>query len=400
MKYLGSAVDGLYNYLERNNELANDFSGDQSSDQYYGKFCSIVQSSGTGKSRTMIELRTKGVIVLYMNIRGREEVDTFPTRDDLIANILTDFPKTLDLEEYEDECRALFTAIFRVLRSTFEEYLPLGGSQELIDHWNKNMCSLGSTEREAWFQKLSDQQRIARIEISKERAMRASKAKVDQVGTRRGILGAAFLAWIDFAIQKLGYDPRSHAPHLVIELDEAHTLSQRQMDLYRPADLLCRVISDYSQCDYPIWVLFASTTSRVADFSAPSAIYNSLRVSSGGQLLFPPYIHLDWDQHARIIDEVKPGEVSKLDYLARLGRPLWYSVMESRSSSPLDDLFRLACKKLCDAKFYAPVQKNQALAVWDARFCIDICPGHVDFNEQGLANDSLPIRAIPSACCS
>jgi hypothetical protein len=41
--YSGAAVDGFVEYLEANNRKF-------SHGNYYGKFCSIVQSSGTGKS--------------------------------------------------------------------------------------------------------------------------------------------------------------------------------------------------------------------------------------------------------------------------------------------------------------------------------------------------------------
>lgn len=54
-EYMGNAVDGLYKYLKNNTKLINNTI--MSEEQYYGKFCSIVQSSGTGKSRTMIEVR-------------------------------------------------------------------------------------------------------------------------------------------------------------------------------------------------------------------------------------------------------------------------------------------------------------------------------------------------------
>ena len=51
--YHGKAIDGIIEYLEKNNRL---FSDSNLSKRYYGKFCSIVQSSGTGKSRLMIEV--------------------------------------------------------------------------------------------------------------------------------------------------------------------------------------------------------------------------------------------------------------------------------------------------------------------------------------------------------
>jgi hypothetical protein len=52
--YVGKAVDGFYEYL-KNNDMK--FAGNGEKGPYYAKFCSIVQSSGTGKSRLMTEVR-------------------------------------------------------------------------------------------------------------------------------------------------------------------------------------------------------------------------------------------------------------------------------------------------------------------------------------------------------
>jgi len=56
--YVGEAVDGFFDYLTSNNKKFS-----ESSRPYYGKFCSIVQSSGTGKSRLLTEVRIISVFV-------------------------------------------------------------------------------------------------------------------------------------------------------------------------------------------------------------------------------------------------------------------------------------------------------------------------------------------------
>lgn len=58
---------------------------------------------------------------------------------------------------------------------------------------------------------------------------------------------------------------------VVLGFDEAAVLgvSQGYGDFkFIPANIICRVISMYSNADkYPIWTVFASTNSRVADFA-------------------------------------------------------------------------------------------------------------------------------------
>lgn len=98
-----------------------------------------------------------------MNLRDREEKNVFPARDDVIADLLTgrqlkDGQWVHSPAECGDICYALFTAIFRVLKSTFEEYsVTMSGARELIDHWNNEMCDLGSDKRNQWLKELKNQ---------------------------------------------------------------------------------------------------------------------------------------------------------------------------------------------------------------------------------------------------
>ncbi|KAG2341865.1 hypothetical protein BDR05DRAFT_964934, partial [Suillus weaverae] len=120
--YVGEAVDGFYDYLEKNDKK---FKGSgRSWRPYYAKFCSIVQSSGTGKSRLMTELRNKGVLVLYMNLREPSDRTGFPKRDLVPAGILVDHATDCTQAEYTAHCCAFFTAIFQMLRHDLSSELP------------------------------------------------------------------------------------------------------------------------------------------------------------------------------------------------------------------------------------------------------------------------------------
>ncbi|KAB5592442.1 hypothetical protein CTheo_4089 [Ceratobasidium theobromae] len=399
-EYVGAAADGLYEYLERNDRLFG--RARATGKEFYGKFCSIVQSSGTGKSRAMIELRTKGVIVLYMNLRNRREEYTFPERDDIIADILTgrrlkdgqwtSSPPTVD--EYRNICYALFTAIFRVLKSTFKGYLlTMGDSRRLIDHWNNEMCNLGSERRKQWFEEVKNEYDNVGEEC--EAIIADSKAFDDSLsglgsGSGKEALIQAFNAWERFASKKLVLDSNPNHPRLVIGVDEAHMLSDRKK--YHPSHLLCRVINDYSKYSCSTWVLFASTTLQAPYFSPP--VYDSDRISQGGPLQFPPYVHLGWDQNAQDIRELDPDNVAKLDYIAHLGRPLWISLMNAMDA-PM--LLQTAAEKLCNDPTYDPYDEDQVLAVLGARFCVDIRLEHLDsnqFNTEAVTNHMRILKSI------
>ena len=49
---------------------------------------------------------------------------------------------------------------------------------------------------------------------------------------------------------------------------------------------------------------------------------NSLRISEAGELLFPPYTALGWDQNAPSFESLSADETARLEDVIRLGRPL------------------------------------------------------------------------------
>ncbi|KAH0826912.1 hypothetical protein J3R83DRAFT_4505 [Lanmaoa asiatica] len=112
-------------------------------------------------------------------------------------------------------------------------------------------------------------------------------------------------------------------PKLVIALDEAHPL--QELKEFRCATVLLRVInaySAYSPLSYAVWVVFASTTSKVAHTASPQSLFNSARVSILGELLFPPFSEMGWDHYAPPLGTVPSSEVAKAKHILRYGRPL------------------------------------------------------------------------------
>ncbi|KAF8606195.1 hypothetical protein BDV93DRAFT_604711 [Ceratobasidium sp. AG-I] len=428
--YSGTAVDGLYKFLEKCNQSYTN--------KHYAKFCSIAQSSGTGKTRTIVELKTKGVMVLYMNIRDSDDDNSFPLRDEVPARILT---KDLNYnqEDYSDRCMAFFTAIFNTVAYALHSYPKPKSADQVIEHWNGQMCEMGSSARVTFFKKIKKNYQNALVLIQKERQamldLEAENAKdtrgtdnivdvqmdeqqmneqqmdttQETVGTEdhemregQGVVPSSSHNTVDTqssdqsrsrtkpelpgakqmssAYQELlaafpnVFDRSSNHPKLVIAFDEAHTLSNVQGSGYRPADALCRAISLYSRSDVSNWVIFASTVSQVADFSAPAHIYDSYRVVEGGELLFPPYTYLGWDQMAKPLRNINPWEAARFGNIVAFGRPLWASYV----NATIEKIISLACIKLCKNIAFNPYKKAHALAVLGQRFGLDISFGHPD----------------------
>ncbi|KAI6117977.1 hypothetical protein F5141DRAFT_593591 [Pisolithus sp. B1] len=146
--YHRKAVDAFCEYLEQNNK---EFSADLIP-KYYGKFCSIVQSSGTGKSRLLLELYTKGVLVLYIYLRSSLDETGYPPRDILPAAMLTGNRETE--ADYRARCYAFFAAVFTTIREYISTRLDSGSLEDTLEHWSELMCNLVSEGRRQFFARL------------------------------------------------------------------------------------------------------------------------------------------------------------------------------------------------------------------------------------------------------
>ncbi|KAF8350898.1 hypothetical protein F5887DRAFT_322542 [Amanita rubescens] len=347
--YHGMAVDAFLEYLKDNEEKYG-------KGTYYAKFCSIVQSSGTGKSRLLCELRKKDVIVLYMNIRDPGDVHAYPPQDTSPAKILTG--SFTNEDNYTHRCRAFFTAIFTCL----QEHLSMGSRKGFIKEWNARMTEFPEPA----------------CDIARDDFFRAVEKKYNNIfaqivdGTKDGVeaMGNAFCSLHDMLMKR----EKPRGPFLVIAIDEAHELTDAEN--WRPSVVFCRAIADYSaMCQKcKCWVVFASTTSKVADFASPQTKYASARVPMG-RSLFPPYTELGWDQMATPSNEIPADENAKLKYIRGFGRPLWKSI-----GNDFRNLKSLAKLKLApgidEPKRSQSDEDQNHLAVLAQRFGLDIYFDH------------------------
>jgi hypothetical protein len=117
---------------------------------YYGKFCSVAQSSGTGKTRLLVEL--PNTRVLYMNLGKLTATNryTYPPRDPIPAEMLS--AKACSETQFEQKCCAFFAAIF----ATVNDELTNGVGEDLLA-WRHAFHPLNETRRDQFFGKLRAQ---------------------------------------------------------------------------------------------------------------------------------------------------------------------------------------------------------------------------------------------------
>jgi len=114
---------------------------------------------------------------------------------------------------------------------------------------------------------------------------------------------------------------------LIIYFDEAHPLTKvvpksddDEKTLY---DFLCSCLNEFLA--FPMFCIFLSTNSSLAQFAAPRALAKSARIRGGRAVTHAPITETPFDCCGDLM--VKPGElsikdISTIPFMAQFGRPL------------------------------------------------------------------------------
>jgi hypothetical protein len=117
-----------------------------------------------------------------------------------------------------------------------------------------------------------------------------------------------------------------YAIEMVIYFDEARSLTQwkprneREKTLY---DVLCSVLNVF--LEYPVFVIFLSTSCDLAKLAAPRNLAKSARILDVRATIHPPITETPFDCYPLML--IKPAalsfaETTTIEYLAQFGRPL------------------------------------------------------------------------------
>jgi hypothetical protein len=124
------------------------FSEGIGTESYYGKFCSVAQSSGTGKTRLLTELPETRV--LYINLRETHDMYNYPLRDDIPAEMLDASQRSET--QFEQRCCAFFAAVFDTV-----EYELTNEVGKDLPAWRNALLPLNPTRRKKFFGSLKEQ---------------------------------------------------------------------------------------------------------------------------------------------------------------------------------------------------------------------------------------------------
>ncbi|KAI0292092.1 hypothetical protein B0F90DRAFT_1823220 [Multifurca ochricompacta] len=342
-------LDGLKRHIQR--ELRS-----PGSDQkIYARYCSIVQSSGMGKSRLIDELSREDFLI-PINLRPHDSKG-YPPPDSELHQFLAGPQQDTALLAYNRASHFLL-ALFEVTQDTIVNKLDprsnnapdrnyrIRAFRDLMSS-GQNLKSVGG-DRQSFYNKV-----VARASSE----MRAQP----NVGLMR--LTNAFKRFRD-AVNREGVEtrrsPRSTKKSLDIEIyisfDEAHSLTTPfgEHDWRSPFTELRRALQMLEGS--PMWSFFLSTSGKITQFSQPRSVDPSTLMET-----------------QKISKHNTLKDVTSLECISHMGRPLWGTLYDHGNEESYKKLIGFAMDKLlCGSPGPGPLSDARIYAVLSQRLALDI----------------------------
>ncbi|KAK7461510.1 hypothetical protein VKT23_008684 [Stygiomarasmius scandens] len=381
--FVGQSATALFSYLV-------DCQNQYKKSKYYAKFTSVCNSSGTGKTKAILELSNSTVLV-YINMRPTTDYENYPPRDDEIARLFEMNFRTA--YQYHRSCLRIFRALFQQLLAELSQLLRQSPDDftDMFHRWNERIAP-AYQDRETFFEAVGQLYR--------------------QMATDSGD-GLALALVTDYRrLCELFKSFPGVGPAVVIALDETDELTKWRGgsdDGYSPAHILGEVIRGYSTwgSSAEIWVVFSSTNTGVDHFVAPAApvVTHALqRVFENGSLLFPPFSTLQWDIFATPPEELDVLSVGSYNDAIGFGRPLWKSVAsiyEMPESMTRFAITKLTCQSFQSFQTGEAIPDVAMLAVLSQRFALGVLFGSygtIPFISKSVASHMRYLHSTTDDC--
>ncbi|CAG8772474.1 11839_t:CDS:1, partial [Racocetra fulgida] len=325
---------------------------------YYAPYTTLVQASGTGKSKLLINVAEK-IMTVYCCLRDSKS-SGYPFRSD-IANILVrDF---MNEQEAIATYLAYICACFQKMQEFDRDF------KEWMD-WHTNKISQEKFWRDV-------ENRMGDI---KSHLMKCSKDSETTELVKK------------YLVKKKHIERKGSVKYL-FAFDEAHTLISKNDGnksvgknslfyyIRRALILLPK--------EAGIFAIFTDTHSNISNFSPVSYLDPSKRVAEEGFILFEPFYLLDTvDMNVNFKKVMTLKESADPQHFFQYGRPLWGALLMPSSDTKgmeSEHIIELAMDKLIGGKFFSVWKKDlkdsqkkidilETLAILGPRLCIEVAP--------------------------
>lgn len=304
----------------------------------------VIQSSGTGKSRTVHELAAL-VFTIPFNIRHPREREwgAYPPEDTKIWGYLCNMSNIKSVEHGIARTALFFTHVFSQVANEVKKVLRISGREnklhpgDLAYRWREH---LSQKTRSLLYEQIINA--CEEAEPGRDADLHTLFHESDKQ-----------LNELLKALDTVCAFPNLHDVKVLLYFDEAHELGYTIPNRTYKQKLYDVVDSCLQRFEhYPIFTLFLSTQSPIGPL-APSAELVGSTQQWGMETLQACFTEMPFDCHPSF--PLRPGtfkleELGELPFLARFGRPLFWTLIEASrardKSYLIQDTMNLARAKL------------------------------------------------------
>ncbi|TFK71361.1 hypothetical protein BDN72DRAFT_877192 [Pluteus cervinus] len=334
----------------------------------YSKFISIVQSSGTGKSRTLAEIGRE-IFTLPMCLRCVDDPG-YPSADSEISHFIRCFDKTTDKDIRSHQgLAALFGAAYYNMLLDLKRFRQDG--KDVRQAWYEQMESQNSSpSREAIYKRV--------VATATKPTPRAIAGEEDALSKDVEYYSRVLLNQHLGALTNWLHDELKYEDVCITYIDEAQELKELAWVMQRLAR------DQHPSCK--MWYVYMGKKSSIKYVSPQPKHFRSVCSRIEISKLLPAYYALGFDQNITA-DLQTPGVItmgylSSFSHIANYGRPLWGAL--AKGTTRPDDIMQLASAKLINNDPGKAILTNchhAILAVLSQRLCIDIVIGEANARE-------------------
>ncbi|KAI1792031.1 hypothetical protein LXA43DRAFT_1181412 [Ganoderma leucocontextum] len=316
--FIGTAHDVLANNIQNMYETAVNWAT-RDSDRRYGTHASIIQGSGSGKSRLVHELADKTFTIPF-NVRDPHDATSgaWPPADDEIRELL---------------------AVFEETRKAVEQSFPQTPRAELASTWREYLAE--KKNRDALYAKVV----ISALTKAQEQSIRNPLQEAEMATIHASLRETAKRA-LDKLVHSVCAEPdcSSHSDnpvqklHLLISFDGAHVLAKQLGQLnsshsegtLAPLDILFDVLEEFLRGG--LFAVFISSHSDIESPTPPSSgsTSGSAHRRNPTEIMHAPITETPFDCFGPlpiIPSRLHAEDVSDVVFMACLGRPLWRTLL-------------------------------------------------------------------------
>ncbi|KAN0063447.1 hypothetical protein ACQY0O_003891 [Thecaphora frezii] len=369
--------------VQRFNDTLSKYEDKFDPKKYYGRIIPIVQSSGTGKSRLVHEMRTIWpTLSVTLRTSANDPAGGFPVQDSYAVNF---FRKHAQGYHFDLISIAFLAAWFKVATKNIPQNEPPTVEAIFDENWGHSRADQEHTfvfnpDRQLMFEKVALK---AALFVEKWKTKHGTKKEVEPMvkqileqPLRQFAQKIGSLEAVQQQTTKRGFKK----PLVLIAFDECTLLSE-----FMPGYELLYLrrcfhhIGTMTDLPVSIWLLLLDTSSTISKLWPTNKDDKSLREDKLWQ--FSPFYDMGFDVLWQKARAKHPRDALKLNMLKYYGRPLWHGYNDQKLIDvAYTKLGGSAAKKEPEDSEIAKLSEALAVSLLSNRICLDLMPLRSDQN--------------------